>query len=105
MVKDRSPIMIHANNTLTGMITIRASRNTEILETDFDAKVNNHTKTYSALVSVQRWFQIRLDVIASTYGMIAVLSSVFGKSLIKADNSFRVFFMKFNNFFQKAILV
>lgn len=64
------------------MITIRASRSTEILEKDFDAKVNNHTKTYAPLVGVQRWFQIRLDVIASTYGMIAVLSSVFGKSNI-----------------------
>lgn len=77
--KDRSPIFVQVNNTLNGMLTIRAYKNIEVFHKEFEYHLNNYTKVCSSTINMQRWFQCRLDLIATLFATVAIFSSILGK--------------------------
>ncbi len=76
---DRSPLFIQVNNTLTGMLTIRACQNIEIFHRNFEQNLDSYTKVCNSSIHVQRWFQSRLDLICSLFAAVAILFSILGK--------------------------
>ena len=77
----RSPVLVHVSNSLVGLITIRASQNTEIIQREFQKLLNYNNQAFYAYICVQRWFQLRLDLIGAVYGTITVLTSVLAKGI------------------------
>ena len=77
--KVRSPISVHVNNTLDGMLTIRACKNNQLFCNEFDQHMNNYTKVCSSTIHVQRWFQCRLDLISALFAAVAIFSSILGR--------------------------
>ena len=75
----RSPIFVHANSTLTGISTIRASKRNDIFIREFETHVDYHTRAYFAFICTQRWFSLRLDLIVCLFVMFAVYSSILAK--------------------------
>ena len=55
----RSPVIIHVNNTLVGMITIRSSQTVDIIRKEFHKLLDNNNRAYFVYLCVTRWFQIR----------------------------------------------
>ncbi len=76
---DRSPVLIHSSNTLVGITQIRASNNYEVFQRIFEQHVNFNTKTLFAYSCIQRWYQLRLDLIAAVYSTVAIFGSILGR--------------------------
>lgn len=75
--KGRSPIFIHANSTIEGIITIRASKKEDILVKEFDAHYDYHTRAHFGFFVVHRWFGLRLDFLCSVYTIITLFACIF----------------------------
>lgn len=78
----RSPIFVHASNTLTGITTIRAANKQELLQKEFYMHLNGFTQAYFALCSLNRWFGIRLDLVLLVYTLILVYSCIMLKDFL-----------------------
>ena len=73
--------MINAmQNTIAGLMTIRACKNEKRFIKEFENHLDNHTKTCIIYAALNRWFAFRLDVILLVYVVATTLSSVFAKS-------------------------
>lgn len=57
---NRSPILVHVNNTISGVSVIRATNSRDTLVHEYNAHTDYHTRAVSAFVSLNRWFAIRL---------------------------------------------
>jgi hypothetical protein len=75
----RSPVFIHATSTAAGLVTIRASKNQEVLVREFETHYDDHTKAYFAVVCVNRWFGIRLGNIVVFYTVFIVYACIAAK--------------------------
>lgn len=60
MIKDRSPIYVHVNNTISGLATIRSNKNEDKLNEEFFAHSDYHTRAVMAFMYVNRWLGVRL---------------------------------------------
>lgn len=59
---NRSPILVHVNNTLSGITTIKAANIQNTLIKEFHSHTNYHTRAISVFIYVSRWFAIRLGI-------------------------------------------
>jgi ATP-binding cassette subfamily C (CFTR/MRP) protein 4 len=75
----RSPVLVAMTNTLLGMSTIRSSQNEQTLKQEFERHINQHNKAYYMYIHIQKWFQLRLDLIASIYSALCVVTSILAK--------------------------
>jgi ATP-binding cassette subfamily C (CFTR/MRP) protein 4 len=57
---NRSPILVHVNNTLSGISVIRSSNSSNNLLEEYNAHTDYHTRAVSTFASINRWFAIRL---------------------------------------------
>ena len=85
---DRSPIFVHANSTLSGISTIRASNKMKIFNKEFETHLDYHTRAYFAFICTQRWFSLRLDLIVCFFMMFAVYSSILAKGILYSHQFF-----------------
>jgi hypothetical protein len=46
---------------------------------EYDNHANYHTQAYTAVLSTNRWFAIRLDAIVSIYSAFVVYACIFAK--------------------------
>lgn len=74
---NRSPIYVHANNTVSGIFAVRACKIENKLYEEFNAHADYHTRAISAYIYLTRWFAIRLDWIATIFITITVFSCIF----------------------------
>lgn len=79
---DRSPIYVHLNNTISGLITIRATKIQSKLFQEFNALTDYHTRAVSSYVYINRWFSCRLEWIANTFIFLTVFSSIIIKDFL-----------------------
>jgi ATP-binding cassette, subfamily C (CFTR/MRP), member 4 len=82
----RSPIFVHANNTLIGITTIRAANKQDILQKEFYTYLNGFTQAYFALCSLNRWFGIRLDLVLLAYTLLLVYSCIVLKNFLEINS-------------------
>ncbi len=68
----RSPLFTHATSTSTGIATIRACKNQEILCREYETHSDCHTQACFALICVSIWFAIYLDIVVSIYTVFIV---------------------------------
>ena len=73
----RSPIFIHANNTIEGLSTIRVSKCASLLTQEFHEHCDNHSRAFFAFHCCHRWFGFRLDLLCSVYTFITLFASIF----------------------------
>lgn len=73
---------MHLNNSLVGMTTIRTSNLNDTIKKEFENHLNSNTSAFFLFLQVGRWFQLRLDMIASVFCILTVFSSIIGKSKI-----------------------
>jgi hypothetical protein len=80
----RSPIFTHAANTSTGIVTIRAIKRQPRLLEEYENHYDDHTKAFFAVISVNRWFGIRLNGIVVFYTIFIVYACILakGKNLV-----------------------
>ena len=76
----RSPVLVAVTNTLMGITTIRASQKSQILKEEFQKHLDNNNRAHLMYMHVQRWFQLRLDLIACTYSAACVITSILAKT-------------------------
>lgn len=67
-------------NTISGLVTIRACKNEQIFNEEFQNHLDNHTKTTLIYGGLNRWFGFRLDIVLCAYIISVSLSSVLAKS-------------------------
>lgn len=58
--KGRSPIFVHLNNTLSGLVLIRAANKQEKINKEFYEIMDFHTRSVTTFLYINRWFAIRL---------------------------------------------
>jgi len=73
---NRSPIYVHINSTLSGIIAIRASNVHDKLYEEFNTHTDYHTRAVAGYIYLNRWFAVRLDWIASGFIFFAVFSCI-----------------------------
>ena len=56
----RSPIYIHANNTISGMSIIRAANLDRVLTKEFYTHTDYHSRANSTFMYVNRWLSVQL---------------------------------------------
>lgn len=88
LIKARSSIFVHTNNSIEGLSTIRTARVGPIVNKEFGFHYNNHTRAYFTFVTVHRWFGMRLDLLCSFYTIITLFTCILLKSIIKSDKKF-----------------
>lgn len=57
---DRSPIYVHVNNTLSGLVSIKAARMDATLNKEFFVHTDYHTRAVTTFLFINRWFGSRL---------------------------------------------
>jgi hypothetical protein len=77
--KDRSPVYNHAMSTSTGVVTIRASNNQQLMLNQYYSHSDKHTKVFFANIAISRWFGMRLDMILNAFIFVSIFSAVFFK--------------------------
>jgi ATP-binding cassette subfamily C (CFTR/MRP) protein 4 len=77
----RSPVYVHATNTNTGIITIRACKNEHIMLNEFETLSDNHTKAFFAFISLTRWYAVRLALIVVFYTIIIMFTCILSKGI------------------------
>lgn len=98
LLKGRSPIFVHANSSLAGLATIRASGNKEKFYREFETHYDSHSKAYFSFICIQRWFSIRLDFIVLIYIIFAIFSSIVAKGIKNQSLYYIVFKMNLKLF-------
>lgn len=68
------------------MTTIRACKNQEILKREFNVICDDHTQAYFAMISVNKWFGLRLDFIAVVYTIFVVFGCISLKNYFTIPN-------------------
>lgn len=67
------------NNTITGISEIRASKIEKTIYDEYSVQVDYQTRAVAAFTYLNRWFSLRLDVIANLFVVIAIFSCIFLK--------------------------
>lgn len=75
----RSPIFVHTNSSIEGIVTIRADHKEEILKKEFEMLYNNHTRAYFGFLTAHRWFGMRLDFMCALYTIFTLFGCIFLK--------------------------
>ena len=63
---------MHANNTVNGMVTIRASKSEKIMQKEFESHIDFHSRSYITFIHLERWFGQKLDFILCIYITAAI---------------------------------
>jgi hypothetical protein len=72
---------MHATNSATGIVTIRASKSQQKLTQEFEVHSDYHTQAYFGLSSVSTWFAVHLDMVVTIYTFVVVFGCVLLKGL------------------------
>jgi ABC-type multidrug transport system fused ATPase/permease subunit len=78
--------VIHVNNTINGIHTIRAARLEKMAKEDFQAYSDDHTTLKHTFVTLERWFGQKLDIMIVLYLISAIFSLIFTKDTLKLDS-------------------
>ncbi len=62
-------------------MVIRACNNIEYFQNQFEHHLDEYTKINSPIVTIQRWFQSRLDLISCVFVAVVALASILGKGI------------------------
>jgi ABC-type multidrug transport system fused ATPase/permease subunit len=81
----RSPIYVHFDNTLSGLISIRAYDCSQRFRHYFAAKINENGRVFFNLILCQQWFALRLDWLGAFAQLAAMLSLLCGRYLSTID--------------------
>jgi ATP-binding cassette subfamily C (CFTR/MRP) protein 4 len=79
--KARSPLLVHVNNTIEGIHTIRASRNNEILIREFNELNDDHTRAFFGYIVLSRWFGLRIDFLTMLFTIATLFSAILLKGI------------------------
>ncbi|CAF1345508.1 unnamed protein product, partial [Didymodactylos carnosus] len=81
----RSPVYSHLSSTLDGITVVRAFHSQTQCTKQFENYLNQHTKPYWLLMTVDRWSGIRYDWMSAAFVTFLVVTSlIFHKSLQSA---------------------
>jgi ATP-binding cassette subfamily C (CFTR/MRP) protein 4 len=76
---------MHATNTATGILTIRACQNQQILRHEYEVHSDYHTQAWFALISVSTWFAVVLDMVVAIYTLLVVFGCILLRDTIKLE--------------------
>ena len=81
----RSPIYVHYDNTLTGLMCIRAYKCVPRFEEEFRASIDENARTFQSIFLLTQWYAERLDWLGSFTQGVTVASLMAGKYLTALD--------------------
>ncbi len=76
----RSRVFVHATNTSSGIVTIRASQTQTNWLGEFYRHSNHHTKSSFIFITINQWFSMRLELVLTVFLIAFVYIIIFTKS-------------------------
>ena len=73
----RSPLVAHMNETMAGVVTVRAFRATPQFVVQNDLLLDTHVSSLYGLVLIQRWLAIRLESVGNAIILSGMLTAAF----------------------------
>ncbi|XP_014208061.1 multidrug resistance-associated protein 4-like [Copidosoma floridanum] len=73
----KSPVLSHANSSLSGLLTIRSCRAEAMVCKEFDSFQDGHTSTYALVLSTMTAFGFWIDLVSVTFVTIVTFSFIF----------------------------
>jgi ABC-type multidrug transport system fused ATPase/permease subunit len=80
----RSPVYALFSSTLSGLVTVRGFKMSEMVSRDFMSKVDANTRAYLGYLVVVRWLGIRLDIVSLAVVYSTGLFAVFASDSVSA---------------------
>lgn len=87
-MKDRSPILDHANATTAGIAIIRSSKKVDNYKTLYNEIMDNYTKVNFPYITAKRWFALRLDIAIVVFIAMIIFGSLLVQSKIFEKKKF-----------------